>query len=91
MYIDPENLDREATHRILTSVVVPRPIGWVSTRSADGEDNLAPFSYYNAVSTYPPVVMFSPRTRGGSIPTAASTPSRTSAPASRAFPASSSA
>lgn len=39
--------------------VVPRPIAWVSTRSADGITNLAPFSYFNAVSSDPPILMFS--------------------------------
>ncbi|MGD9945069.1 MAG: flavin reductase family protein [Burkholderiaceae bacterium] len=43
----------------MTSLVVPRPIAWVSTLSADGIVNLAPFSFYNIVSTRPPAVMFS--------------------------------
>ncbi len=42
----------------LPAVVSPRPIGWISTRAASG-DNLAPFSYFNAVSNEPPIVMFS--------------------------------
>ena len=40
------------------ALVVPRPIGWISTRSADGVDNLAPFSFFNAVAYDPPQVMF---------------------------------
>lgn len=48
---------RQAT-RLLQSIVVPRPIGWVSTLSAAGQPNLAPFSYFNGVSSSPPVVMF---------------------------------
>jgi flavin reductase (DIM6/NTAB) family NADH-FMN oxidoreductase RutF len=40
------------------SCVVPRPIGWISTRSRDGRDNLAPFSQFNNVSFDPPMVMF---------------------------------
>ncbi len=39
--------------------VVPRPIGWISTVSADGNVNLAPFSYFNALLDDPPIVMFS--------------------------------
>jgi len=38
--------------------VVPRPIGWISTIDRDGRPNLAPFSYYNAALTSPPMVMF---------------------------------
>ena len=39
-------------------LVVPRPIGWISTCSADGIDNLAPYSFFNAVAYSPPQVMF---------------------------------
>ncbi len=40
------------------SCVVPRPIGWISTRSLDGVDNLAPFGQFNNVTYDPPTVMF---------------------------------
>jgi flavin reductase (DIM6/NTAB) family NADH-FMN oxidoreductase RutF len=40
------------------SLVVPRPIGWLSTRSADGIDNLAPFSHWQNIMGRPPMVMF---------------------------------
>ncbi|MCW2679435.1 MAG: flavin reductase [Frankiales bacterium] len=43
---------------LLNSVVVPRPIAWVSTRSADGVDNLAPHSFFTISSVTPPVVQF---------------------------------
>jgi flavin reductase (DIM6/NTAB) family NADH-FMN oxidoreductase RutF len=46
-------------YSLLGSLVVPRPIGWVSTRSVDGIDNLAPHSFYQLVSTNPPIVMIS--------------------------------
>lgn len=42
------------------SCVVPRPIGWISTVDLSGVANLAPFSYFNAISGVPPHVMFSP-------------------------------
>ncbi|MBA3368071.1 MAG: flavin reductase family protein [Geodermatophilaceae bacterium] len=45
-------------YSILTSIVVPRPIAWVSTRSADGIDNLAPHSFYTVACVNPPVVQF---------------------------------
>jgi flavin reductase (DIM6/NTAB) family NADH-FMN oxidoreductase RutF len=45
-------------YRLLTSVVVPRPIAWVSTISADGVDNLAPHSFFTVACVDPPVVQF---------------------------------
>lgn len=45
--------------RIVKTAVAPRPIAWISTRSPDGVDNLAPFSAYNYVSSAEPVVSFS--------------------------------
>ncbi|SDM06588.1 NADH-FMN oxidoreductase RutF, flavin reductase (DIM6/NTAB) family [Halogranum gelatinilyticum] len=59
MDIDPDEAVDEM-YRLLTSLIVPRPIGWVSTRSTDGVDNLAPFSFYmGVIEADPPVVMFS--------------------------------
>lgn len=51
-------LSARASHRLLTASVLPRPIAWVSTRSADGIDNLAPYSFFTAVSSDPPVLQF---------------------------------
>lgn len=45
-------------YSILTSIVVPRPIAWVSTRSAKGVNNLAPHSFYTVACVNPPVVQF---------------------------------
>lgn len=59
MELDPRGHPRTTTYRLITSTVIPRPIGWISTRSADGVDNLAPYSYYNVITPKPPVVMFS--------------------------------
>lgn len=47
-----------AFYRLLTSVVVPRPIAWVSTVSADGVDNLAPHSFFTVASVNPPMISF---------------------------------
>lgn len=47
-------------YQFLTSVVTPRPIAWVTTISADGVVNLAPFSFFNAFGANPPIVVFSP-------------------------------
>lgn len=56
--IDPELSDRTSFYRLLTATVVPRPIAWVSTSSADGTDNLAPHSFFTIASISPPVVQF---------------------------------
>lgn len=47
-----------ATYPWLTATVIPRPIAWVSSRSADGVDNLAPHSFFTVASAEPPVVSF---------------------------------
>jgi flavin reductase (DIM6/NTAB) family NADH-FMN oxidoreductase RutF len=56
--------DREKrdNFKTLVSTVIPRPIAFVSTISADGIPNLAPFSFFNAVGTNPPALIFSPST-----------------------------
>lgn len=46
------------SHNPFAALVVPRPIGWISTLSEQGVPNLAPFSFFNAVSQSPPMVMF---------------------------------
>ncbi|MFK4226582.1 flavin reductase family protein [Streptomyces sp. NPDC019890] len=55
---DPEAMDRGSFYRLLTAVVVPRPIAWVSTTSAGGTDNLAPHSFFTIACVTPPVVQF---------------------------------
>lgn len=45
-------------HNPFNAIVTPRPIGWISTRGADGRNNLAPYSFFNAVAYVPPQVMF---------------------------------
>lgn len=45
-------------HNPFNAVVTPRPIGWIATRGSDGRDNLAPYSFFNAVAYVPPQVMF---------------------------------
>ena len=55
---DPAELGAAAVYPLLTSVVLPRPIAWISTRSTDGVDNLAPHSFFTISSVDPPVVQF---------------------------------
>ena len=57
MQIDPAHLDLRAIYRLMTSVVVPRPIAWVSTLSPDGITNAAPFSYFQALGGKPPTIL----------------------------------
>jgi len=59
MEINAEELSPDALYRTVLSTVVPRPIGWISSKSPEGVDNLAPYSFFNAVSHSPPVLMFS--------------------------------
>lgn len=45
-------------HDPISAIVAPRPIGWISSRGRDGQDNLAPYSFFNMVAYRPPQVMF---------------------------------
>ena len=45
-------------HNPFNAIVTPRPIGWISSRDAEGRANLAPYSFFNAVAYVPPQVMF---------------------------------
>ena len=55
---DPAEMETGAFYRVLNSVVVPRPIAWVCSRSAEGVHNLAPHSFYTVACVDPPVVQF---------------------------------
>ena len=59
MQFDPQNLEQKSIYKLLTGIIIPRPIGWISSISEEGIANLAPFSYFNAVGDDPPHVMFS--------------------------------
>ena len=61
MHFDTQELDQSAIYKLLTGTIIPRPIGWVSSISEDGINNLAPFSYFNLLGDDPPHVMFSTR------------------------------
>ncbi|MEZ5377405.1 MAG: flavin reductase family protein [Acidimicrobiales bacterium] len=56
---DVAELQGADPYKLLTGLVVPRPIGWIGSVSADGVHNLAPYSFFNAVSGNPPMVVFS--------------------------------
>ncbi len=59
MYFDPRDKEYPLKHDPLTTLVVPRPIGWISTINRNGLVNLAPYSFFNAIASRPPFVMFS--------------------------------
>ena len=62
MFFEPRSGLKPAPFKytIYNALVVPRPIGWISTMSQDGVVNLAPYSFFNSVSGDPPCVMYCP-------------------------------
>jgi flavin reductase (DIM6/NTAB) family NADH-FMN oxidoreductase RutF len=58
--INPEELPARDVYRWLISAITPRPIAWVSTVSPEGATNLAPFSFFNGVTSNPPSLLFCP-------------------------------
>lgn len=58
MFYEPEKNDHGLAYTPFAALVVPRPIGWITTLTPEGVVNLAPYSYFNAVSSRPPAVMF---------------------------------
>jgi flavin reductase (DIM6/NTAB) family NADH-FMN oxidoreductase RutF len=68
MKVDPIASGARDAYRLMIELVTPRPIGWVSTISAAGKSNLAPFSFFNAVGANPPSLCFScANRRDGSV------------------------
>ncbi len=62
--VDPGVAGAADIYKLMVGIIVPRPIAFVSSISADGVLNLAPFSFFTAISANPPVVCFSPMIRG---------------------------
>lgn len=63
MEINPEEIPAISVYQHLLRTVMPRPIAWVSTRSQAGITNLAPFSFFTAVGSRPPTLLFCPANR----------------------------
>lgn len=59
MFYDPRTEDHGLPRNPWLAIILPRPIGWISTAAADGTPNLAPYSCFNSVASHPPHVMFS--------------------------------
>lgn len=55
MRIDPDSLSPARRYFLLTSCILPRPIAWAGTANEDGSGNLAPFSFFNGLSSTPPI------------------------------------
>jgi flavin reductase (DIM6/NTAB) family NADH-FMN oxidoreductase RutF len=73
MFYEPQKRNHGLRHDPFKALVAPRPIGWVSTLSQDGARNLAPYSFFNAVSEHPPYLMFSSAGRKDSLRNAEAT------------------
>src|SRR5580704_7301376 len=71
MIVNPSDLSHSELYSIVLNSVAPRPIAWVSTVSASGDLNLAPFSFFNAICVDPPLLAFAPGLRqpkqGGAV------------------------
>ncbi|HTJ79926.1 MAG TPA: flavin reductase family protein [Rariglobus sp.] len=59
MFVDFSTLPPRDAYGWMAGLITPRPIAWVSTISADGRTNLAPFSFFNGVTSNPPTLLFS--------------------------------
>jgi flavin reductase (DIM6/NTAB) family NADH-FMN oxidoreductase RutF len=70
---DPTEMEARAFYRLINSVVVPRPIAWVSTLSAEGVANLAPHSFFSVSCVDPPVIQFTSVGRKDSLRNAEAT------------------
>ena len=66
--IDVESLRPSEFYQHMVRMIVPRPIAWVSTRSPNGVDNIAPFSYFTGVGSRPPTLLFCPANRRDGTP-----------------------
>ncbi|MBN8686396.1 MAG: flavin reductase family protein [Chitinophagales bacterium] len=58
--IEPGKIPTKDLHQFILGAVAPRPIAFASTISKDGQPNLAPYSFFNAFSSNPPILIFSP-------------------------------
>lgn len=59
MHIDPAQQTHATNYKLITNLVVPRPIAWVTSQSPEGVINLAPFSFFNAIGANPVYLIFS--------------------------------
>lgn len=67
MFYDTVSYAHGLPHDPFKAIVAPRPIGWISSMNADGAVNLAPYSFFNAFSSRPPIVGFASEGRKDSV------------------------
>ena len=67
MIFDISELEAQQKYRLLSGGVTPRPIAWISTRSNDGVDNLAPYSFFTVASCNPPVLLYTQVTQRSGV------------------------
>ena len=67
MNFDVSVLETQEKYRLLNGGVTPRPIAWISTRSKEGVDNLAPYSFFTVASCNPPVLLYTQVTQRSGI------------------------
>lgn len=67
MFYDAAKNDHGLPYNPFKAIVAPRPIGWISSMSAQGEINLAPYSFFNGLTDHPPTVMFASEGRKHSV------------------------
>jgi flavin reductase (DIM6/NTAB) family NADH-FMN oxidoreductase RutF len=67
MFYETAKNDHGLPYSPFKAIVAPRPIGWITSMSAKGEINLAPYSFFNALTDRPPTVMFSSEGRKDSV------------------------
>ena len=67
LFYETETNAHGLKHDPFKAIVTPRPIGWIGTKAADGRLNLSPYSFFNAISDKPKLVMFSSSGRKDSV------------------------
>jgi len=67
MFYSTSKNDHGLPHDPFKAIIAPRPIGWITSIGRNGEINLAPYSYFNGVSSRPPIVCFSSEGRKDSV------------------------
>lgn len=68
MQIDPTTIPPREVYNRMVSIIVPRPIAWVSTMSVDGVTNIAPFSFFTGITSLPPTLVFCVGNKRGGVP-----------------------
>jgi len=67
MIFDAADTEARKNYQLLNGGVTPRPIAWISTRSRDGVDNLAPYSFFSVASCNPPVLLYTQVTQRSGV------------------------